>query len=97
MGASQLCGLWQMFLTEGVGMQIQVEFFGPIARGEWAQKEVFTRSGPIGLGDFLVSIGFLSEHLSHIIIVRNGSITKDMETLLADGDRLTLSVLLGGG
>ncbi len=78
-------------------MRVHVEFIGPIQRGEWAQKQDFTVEQDTLLGDFLVSIGFLREHLGHIIVVRNDSITKDLETCLEEGDRLALSVLLGGG
>ncbi len=79
------------------GMRIYVEFIGPIQRGEWAQKQDFAVEQGTLLGDFLVSIGFLREHLGHIIVVRNDSITRDLETCLEEGDRLALSVLLGGG
>lgn len=78
-------------------MQVFVEFIGPIARGDWAAKQDFSLQETTLLREFLVSIGYDREHLGHIIVVRNGRITKDLETVLEEGDRLTLSVLLGGG
>ncbi|HOG64589.1 MAG TPA: hypothetical protein PLD82_04040 [Spirochaetota bacterium] len=79
------------------GMQVYVEFIGPIARGDWAAKQDFSLDVGTVLRDFLVSIGYEREHVEHIIVVRNGKITKDLETVLEDGDHLSLSVLLGGG
>ena len=78
-------------------MQVRVEFIGPIARGEWAAKQDFPLQAGMVLREFLVSIGYEPEHLGHIIVVRNGKITKDLETVLEEGDQLSLSVLLGGG
>ncbi len=78
-------------------MQVHVEFIGPIARGDWAAKQDFSLDVGTVLRDFLVSIGYEREHVEHIIVVRNGKITKDLETVLEDGDHLSLSVLLGGG
>lgn len=78
-------------------MKIHVEFIGPIQRGDWAEKQEFSVEPGTELADFLLSIGFLREHLGHIIVSRNESITRDLETVLEDGDRLSLSVLLGGG
>jgi len=78
-------------------MQIQVEFLGPIQRGKWSREEsIPTREGST-LGEFLVEIGFLPEHLAHILTARNGTVTRDLDTVLDDGDSLQLSVLLGGG
>jgi len=79
------------------GMQVHVEFIGPIARGDWAVKQDFSLDVGTVLRDFLVSIGYEREHVEHIIVVRNGKITKDLETVLEEGDQLSLSVLLGGG
>jgi len=78
-------------------MQIHVEFLGPIQRGNWAQKETIPTGDGRLLADFLVEIGFLAEHLIHILVVRNGVLTRDFDTPLTDGDSLQLSVLLGGG
>ena len=78
-------------------MQIHVEFIGPIQRGNWEQKETISTQDGCLLGGFLVEIGFLSEHLAHILVIRNEVITRDFDTVLADGDTLQLSVLLGGG
>ena len=78
-------------------MQIHVEFLGPIARGDWAQKESIAGQDGASLGDFLVTIGYQPEHLAHILVVRNGTVTRDFDTPLKDGDTLQLSVLLGGG
>jgi hypothetical protein len=78
-------------------MQVHVEFLGPIERGDWAQKETISGQEGASLGEFLVAIGYDPGHLAHILVARNGVVTRDFDTILQDGDALQLSVLLGGG
>ncbi|MDR2734582.1 MAG: MoaD/ThiS family protein [Spirochaetota bacterium] len=78
-------------------MQIQVEFSGPIQRGNWAQKETIPANDGSTLGEFLVGIGYPPEQHTHILVAHNGRVTRDSDTVLRDGDALQLSVLLGGG
>lgn len=78
-------------------MVIQVEFLGPIQRGSWAQKEAITTEDGGTLGQFLTEIGYPLEQHKHILVARNGRVTRDFDTVLLEGDSLQLSVLLGGG
>ena len=87
----------QEMAERGAYMQIHVEFIGPIQRGNWEQKETISTQDGNTLAAFLVEIGYLPEHLTHILVIRNDAVTRDFDGPLADGDTIQLSVLLGGG
>jgi len=77
-------------------MTIEVEFVGPLRR-PWPERQrtVELAEGTL-LGELLGAWGYREEEARHLSCSVNG-VAARLRTPLADGDRLSVALLLGGG
>jgi len=77
-------------------MKIDVEFIGPMRR-PWPERSrsVEVAEGAL-LADLLRSFGYRDDEAKHLSCSVNGAVARP-RTALHDGDRLSITLLLGGG
>ena len=77
-------------------MNVKVEFIGAIDSGKYDQISVFEISKNQTIEIFLKSLHFHESHIKFIQVLQNGK-RVSQNTVIKDGDKLDLMLMVGGG